>query len=63
MENKVDLKRILIFLAFAFGIAWYWALWLALKGGLVNSPVIIPFTNYTLAFFVLALSCHMSTPS
>ena len=62
MENKVDLKRVLIYLAFAFGIAWLWALLLALNGGLVNSPVIIPFTNYTLAFFVLAFG-YMFAPA
>ncbi len=61
MENKVDLKRILIFLAFAFGIAWLWALLLAFNGGLANSPIIIPFTNYTLAFFVLAFG-YMFAP-
>jgi membrane protease YdiL (CAAX protease family) len=62
MENKVDLKRILIYLAFAFGIAWLWALLLVFNGGLVNSPVIIPFTNYTLAFFVLAFG-YMFAPT
>jgi uncharacterized protein len=62
MENKVDLKRVLIFLAFAFGIAWLWAVLLAFNGGLVHSPVIIPFTNYTLAFFVLAFG-YMSAPA
>jgi len=62
MENKVDLKRILIFLAFAFGIAWLWALLLAFNGGLLHSPVIIPFTNYTLAFFVLAFG-YMFAPA
>ena len=62
MENKIDLKRILIYLAFAFGIAWVWALVLALNGGLANSPVIIPFTNYTLAFFVLAFG-YMFAPA
>lgn len=62
MENKIDLKRILIYLAFAFGIAWAWALVLALNGGLANSPIIIPFTNYTLAFFVLAFG-YMFAPA
>ncbi len=54
MENKIDLKRTLIFLGFAFGIAWALALVLALNGGLVHSPVLIPFTNITLALVVLA---------
>lgn len=62
MENKVDLRRILIYLGFAFGIAWLWALLLAFNGGLTNSPVIIPFTNYTLAFFVLAFG-YMFAPT
>lgn len=62
MENKVEWKRVLIYLAFAFGIAWAWALVLALNGGLEHSPVIIPFTNYTLAFFVLAFG-YMFAPA
>lgn len=39
METSVDKKRILIFLAFAFGISWAGALIIYLTGGLENSPV------------------------
>ena len=33
-------KRIIIFLAFTFGISWLTALIIALTGGLDNSPII-----------------------
>ncbi len=45
MKDKLDVKRILIFLAFAFGIAWAGGLVLYLTGGLAESPytlVILP---------------------
>lgn len=53
METQVDWKRILIFCAFAFSIAWVFALVLALTGGLMNSPVLIPDTPITLAMLIL----------
>jgi uncharacterized protein len=40
MENKLDVRRIGIFLAFAFGIAWLTGLAIYLTGGLANSPKI-----------------------
>ncbi len=43
-ENK---KRVIIFLAFAFGIAWLTALVIFLTGGIVNSPVLDPNTGIT----------------
>jgi membrane protease YdiL (CAAX protease family) len=50
-ENK---KRLFLFLALAFGIAWLIALVIALKGGLAESPVLIPSLNLTLAAALLA---------
>ena len=44
MIDKLDVKRILIFLAFAFGIAWVGGLVLYLTGGLAESP-------YTAGYF------------
>ncbi len=38
---KTDVKRVAIYLAFAFGIAWGIALVLYLTGGLANSPLIL----------------------
>ena len=38
MKSKLDRKRILIFLALAFGIAWAGALVIYLTGGLADSP-------------------------
>lgn len=38
MNNKINRKRILIFLAFAFGISWTTGLIIYLTGGLENSP-------------------------
>jgi membrane protease YdiL (CAAX protease family) len=42
MQDKLDTRRIVIFLAFAFGIAWATGLVIALTGGLVNSPQVAP---------------------
>lgn len=60
METKIDVKRILIFLAFAFGIAWACGLVIYLTGGLVNSPVL--FGNFTLALVLLA-TLYMGAPT
>ena len=47
-------KRVIIFLAFAFGIAWLTALVIFLTGGLENSRVLDANTGITLAFVLLA---------
>lgn len=60
MFASLDRKRILIFLSFAFGIAWVVALVIALTGGIVNSPVVAP--GYTLAVILLAL-VYMMAPA
>lgn len=51
----LDRRRVIVFLAFAFGIAWALALVVYLTGGLVNSPMLIPALNITLAFVLVAL--------
>ena len=53
MDNKVDWRRVFLFLGFAYGIAWLVALIIALTGGLRNSIQIAP--NITLALVLLAV--------
>jgi len=53
--STIDRRRVTVFLAFAYGIAWAFALVVYLTGGLVNSPVLIPALNVTLATVLLAL--------
>jgi membrane protease YdiL (CAAX protease family) len=61
METHLDRKRIIIFLAFAFGIAWALALVIFFTGGLVNSPSLgIP--GLTLAYLLLAVG-YMGAPT
>jgi membrane protease YdiL (CAAX protease family) len=55
-------RRIYIFLAFAFGIAWITGLIIYLTGGIANSPVIIPGTGFTLALTLMA-SIYMWAPA
>ncbi|TLN09051.1 hypothetical protein FDZ74_11965 [bacterium] len=62
MTSNLDTRRILIFLAFAFGIAWAGALAIALTGGLVGSPVLVPGLPYTLAFILTAV-VYMGAPA
>lgn len=62
MDNKIALKRIGIFLAFAFGIAWSIALVIYLTGGLANSPALFPGSGITLALVLLALG-YMGSPA
>ena len=42
MNKTIDTKRIVIYLLFAFGIAWVTALVIFLTGGLVNNPLALP---------------------
>jgi membrane protease YdiL (CAAX protease family) len=53
-NNQVDVKRISIFLAFAFGIAWLNGLVIHLTGGLVHSPEIVPGSGITVSLVLLA---------
>lgn len=54
MENRIDTKRLLIYLGFAFGIAWLSALVIYLTGGLANSPVLVEPLGLTLALVLMA---------
>lgn len=60
MDTKTDTRRIVIFLSFAFGIAWLTGLVIYLNGGLVNSPQIAP--GVTLALVLLA-TVYMWSPA
>jgi uncharacterized protein len=62
MNTTIDKKRLYIFLGFAFGIAWITALVIYLTGGLVNSPALIPGTNFSLALVLLAVF-YMGAPA
>ena len=62
MNRKLDLKRIYIFLAITFGLAWIVALIIYLTGGLQNSPVLVSGTPITLAA-VLLVSLVMWSPT
>src|SRR3990172_3418065 len=62
MKNSLDLRRIGLFLFFAFGIAWAFGLWVFFTGGLVNSPELIPGTGITLALALIALG-YMWAPA
>jgi membrane protease YdiL (CAAX protease family) len=59
---KPETKRIAVYLAFAFGIAWTCALVIHLTGGLVDSPELIPGTGITLALVLLA-TVYMTAPA
>lgn len=60
MEQKFEKVRILIFLGFAFGIAWMIGLIIFLTGGLIHSPDLIPGSGITLAVALLALGYMMA---
>ena len=62
MNDGLDVKRVGIFLAFAFGIAWVIGLIIFLTGGLVNSPVLVPALRLTLATVLLAVG-YMWAPA
>lgn len=62
MENILDKKRITIFLGISFGLAWIFAVVIALSGGLVNSPELVPDTGFTLAL-VLTVMGYMWAPA
>ncbi len=62
MNEKLDTRRVVIFLLFAFGLAWLVGLIVYWTGGLVNSPSLIPGTGITLATVLLALG-YMVAPA
>lgn len=51
----IDRRRVILFLAFAFGIAWAVALVVYLTGGIASSPVLIPSLGITLALVLISL--------
>lgn len=55
-------KRLIIFLAFAFGISWLTALLIHQTGGLIDSPEIITNSGITLAIVLLA-TIYMWAPA
>lgn len=55
VNQPLDVKRIGIFLAFAFGIAWSVGLIIYLSGGIANSPALIPGTQTTLALVLITV--------
>jgi len=59
---QIDTRRIIIFLLFAFGIAWTVGLIVYLRGGLVDSPALIPGTGITEAVVFIALG-YMWAPA
>jgi membrane protease YdiL (CAAX protease family) len=60
VETSIDTRRVVVFLGFAFGIAWLTGLFIYLNGGLVNSPQIAP--GVTLALVLLA-TVYMWAPA
>ncbi|HMQ50784.1 MAG TPA: CPBP family intramembrane metalloprotease [Anaerolineae bacterium] len=58
----MEIRRIALFLALAFGLAWAASLVIYLTGGLQDSPVLIPNTPITLAF-VLTTTLVMWAPA
>jgi uncharacterized protein len=60
MDSKLDTRRVVIFLGFAFGIAWLTGLVIYLNGGLFNSPQIAP--GITLALVLMA-TVYMWAPA
>ena len=62
MEKKLDIRRLSIFLLFAFGIAWLTAWFIARSGGIVNSPMLVPGLRLRLAVVLIAV-LYMSAPA
>ncbi len=54
MITAPNKKRLTLFLALAFGIAWAACLVISVTGGLQESPMIVPEINLSLAGFLLA---------
>ncbi len=62
MTQNLDTRRIAVYLAFAFGIAWSAGLVIYLTGGLSNSPSLAPGIPITLALALLA-TVYMGAPA
>ncbi len=61
-DKKVDTRRILIYIAFAYGIAWLAGLIVYLNGGFTGSAELIPGTGFTLATVLVAV-VYMGAPA
>ena len=59
---RLQTRRLVIFLSFAFGIAWATGLVIYLTGGLTNSPVLVQSPHITLALVLLA-TVYMWAPA
>jgi membrane protease YdiL (CAAX protease family) len=53
-DSKLDARRVILYLAWAFGLAWLTSLAVYLTGGLRDSPELFPGTGITLALVLLA---------
>lgn len=62
MNPTLDRKRIIVYLLFAFGIAWITALIIFLNGGFENGKELIKGTGFSLGFFLVA-GPYMFAPS
>ena len=60
--SRLETRRLVIFLTFAFGIAWMVGLIVYLTGGLVNSPVLVQTPHITLAVALIA-TAYMWAPT
>ncbi|MCJ7693788.1 MAG: CPBP family intramembrane metalloprotease [Anaerolineaceae bacterium] len=61
MITSTDKKRVILFIALAFAIAWITSLVIYLNGGLAQSPIIIPSLGLNLATILMA-TCIMFAP-
>jgi len=61
-NQTIDRKRVIIFLAIAFGISWATGLAIYLRGGLDGSPELVPDSGITEAFVLLA-TAYMFAPA
>ncbi|MDX1416822.1 MAG: CPBP family intramembrane glutamic endopeptidase [Candidatus Promineifilaceae bacterium] len=59
--DKLDIRRVVIYLLVAFGFSWTMALVIFLSGGYAQSPAVIPNTPITTAFLVTIL--YMAGPT
>lgn len=59
---KIDRNRITIFLTLAFGLSWATGLIIFLRGGLANSPMLIPEIGFTEAHILMATT-YMFSPA
>src|SRR5262249_3441563 len=62
MDTQLDTRRIGIFLAFAFGIAWATGLVIYLTGGLLGGPMLVPSLGLTRAGILVA-TFYMGAPA